>query len=316
MTSMSKLMCIAVIVLMMLGVGCESQNHNDVYANKDVVLRFIEISNAAEWDRLDEVVVPDFQRHSTATAGPPVRSLEAFVSLQKSFLSTFPDQQVRLDNMIAEGDFVAIRATYLGTQTGQMGNLPATGKSVDGPFIAFFRIDSGKIAELWVEWDNVAMLNQLGFPPLRPSGDVTAKRKDLAVDFLRGIYTGDPSVVDQIAAPDIVVSYPIFNEVFKTPVVRGRDAVRDFAIGFGKRWIDASVTVRQVMADGDAVVLVWEFQAQSANPDKSRAAEPSKKAWGGVTIYRFNESNQIMLELGEESTPGPMARVPAAFAEM
>jgi predicted ester cyclase len=228
----------------------------------------------------------------------------------------FPDQQVRLDNMIAEGDFVAIRAAYLGTQTGPMDNLPATGKSVDGPFIAFFRIDSGKIAELWVEWDNVAMLTQLGLlPPMLPE-DADAKRKKLAVDFLRGIYTGDPSVVDQIGAPDIVVSYPIFDEIFKTPAIRGRDAVRDFAIGFSKRWIDARVTVRQVLADGDAVVLIWEFQARSANPDHSGDAELSKKAWGGITLYRFNDSNQIILELGEESTPGPAARVPAAFNEM
>jgi len=313
---MSKLTFITVFALMVLSAGCESQHDNDLDANKNIVRRFVEISNAAEWDRLDEIVAPDFQRHSTATAGPPVRSLDAFVSLQESFLSAFPDQQVRLDNMIAEGDFVAIQAAYLGTQTGPMGDLPATGKSVDGPFIAFFRIDSGVIAELWVEWDNVAMLNQLGLPPPMLSEDAAAKRKSLAVSFLRGIYTGDPSVVDQIAAPDIVVSYPIFGDIFETPAIRGRDAVRDFAIGFGKRWSNAVVTVHQVMADGDAVVLFWEFQAQSSNPANSSDAESSKHAWGGVTLYRFNESNQIMLELGEESTPGPVARIPGAFDEM
>lgn len=313
---MSKVKLFAVFALIVLCAGCESQQDNVLDANKNLVRRFVEISNAAEWDRLNEIVALDFQRHSTATAGPPVRSLVDFISLQKSFLSAFPDQQVRLDNMIAEGDFVAIRAAYLGTQSGPMGNLPATGRSVDGPFIAFFRIDSGKIAELWVEWDNVAMLTQLGLsPPILPE-DADAKRKKLAVDFLRGIYTGDPSVVDQIAAPDIVVSYPVFNEIFKTPTIRGRDAVRDFAIGFGKRWIDANVTVRQVIADGDGVVLVWEFQARSANPENSGDAESTKKAWGGVTLYRFNESDQIMLELGEESSPGPVARVPDAFNEM
>ena len=36
--------------------------------------------------------------------------------------------------------------------------------------VAMFRIDSGRIAELWVEWDNVAMLSQLGlFPPSPPA---------------------------------------------------------------------------------------------------------------------------------------------------
>jgi steroid delta-isomerase-like uncharacterized protein len=310
---MSTVKFFAVIALIVLCVGSESQQDNDLDANKKLVRRFVEISNAAEWDRLAEIVALDFQRHSTATAGPPVRSLDDFISLQKSFLTVFPDQKVRLDNMIAEGNFVAIRAAYLGTQTGPMGNLPATGKSVDGPFIAFFRIDSGKIAELWVEWDNVAMLTQLGLsPPLLPE-DADAKRKKLAVEFLRGIYTGDPSVVDRIAAPDIVVSYPIFAEIFKAPAIRGREAVRDFAIGFSERWVDASVTVHHVVADGDEVVLVWEFQARSANSGKSGDAEATKNAWGGVTLYRFDEADQIALELGEESTPGPVARLPGAF---
>ena len=135
--------------------------------NKEIVRRFVELSNDANWEQLEEIVALDFRRHSAATAGDPVRSLEEFIALQKSFLSTFPDQQVRLDHMIAEGDFVAVRATYTGTQTGPMGEFPATGKSVDGPFIAFFRFESGKIAELWVEWDNVVILNQLGLlqPP-------------------------------------------------------------------------------------------------------------------------------------------------------
>jgi len=310
---MSTVKFFAVIALIVLCVGCESQQDNDLDANKNLVRRFVEISNAAEWDRLAEIVALDFQRHSTATAGPPVRSLDDFISLQKSFLTVFPDQKVRLDNMIAEGNFVAIRAAFLGTQTGPMGNLPATGKSVDGPFIAFFRIDSGKIAELWVEWDNVAMLTQLGLsPPMLPE-DADAKRKKLAVEFLRGIYTGDPSVVDRIAAPDIVVSYPIFAEIFKAPAIRGREAVRDFAIGFSERWVDASVTVHHVVADGDEVVLVWEFQARSTNSGKSGDAEATKNAWGGVTLYRFDEADQIALELGEESTPGPVARLPGAF---
>lgn len=163
---------IGILAFAVLCAGCEPRRKATLEANKDLVRQFTEISNAAEWDRLGEIVAPDLRRHSAATAGPPVRSLEEFIALQKSFLMTFPDQRVRLDAVIAEGDFVAVRATYTGTQTGPMGELPATGKPVDGPFIAFFRIESGKIAELWVEWDNVAMLSQLGmFPPPSPPSE-------------------------------------------------------------------------------------------------------------------------------------------------
>jgi predicted ester cyclase len=46
-----------------------------------------------------------------------------------------------------------------------MGDFPATGNRVESKFLAIFRIEEGKIAELWVEWDNVAMLTQLGLFP-------------------------------------------------------------------------------------------------------------------------------------------------------
>jgi len=173
---MKKGMLVSIVVCAILSGGCEGQQPDNRESNKQVVQQFITISNAAEWDQLSEVVAADFKRHSSATSGPPVRSLDEFIALQKSFLSTFPDQQVRLDSIIAEGNLVAIRATYLGTQTGPMGEFPATGKSVDGPFIAFFRIESGKIAELWVEWDNVSLLNQLGLlPPKSPAHQAKAE---------------------------------------------------------------------------------------------------------------------------------------------
>jgi len=74
-----------------------------------------------------------------------------------------------MQQLVAEGDRVAGLATYSGTQTGPMGDIPATGKAVEAPVLAMFRIEEGRIAELWVVWDNVAMLTQLGqFPPSRP----------------------------------------------------------------------------------------------------------------------------------------------------
>jgi len=77
-----------------------------------------------------------------------------------------PDQKVVNEMLIAEGDKVAAYATYSGTQTGPMGGFPATGKSVNFKFLGFFRIEEGRIAEIWVEWDNLNMLTQLGlFPP-------------------------------------------------------------------------------------------------------------------------------------------------------
>lgn len=153
-------------------VGCARSPTAQLEANKDLVRRFTEALNTADWDALDELVTEDFSRHSQATAGPEANSREEFIQLQESFLVTFPDQRVTIQKLIAEGDEVAVLATYSGTQTGPMGEYPATGRSVESTFLAFFRIEAGRIAELWVEWDNVAMLTQLGLfpPPPAPSG--------------------------------------------------------------------------------------------------------------------------------------------------
>ena len=68
--------------------------------------------------------------------------------------------------LVAEKDKVAAYATYSGTQTGPFGDLPPKDKFMESKFMTIFRIENGQIAEIWVEWDNLAMLTQLGhFPP-------------------------------------------------------------------------------------------------------------------------------------------------------
>lgn len=154
-----------------LAIGCAGSSSAQLEANKDLVRRFTEATNAADWDGLSEIVAEDFSRHSAATTGPAVTSREEFIELQESFLVSFPDQHVEMERLIAEGDYVAGRALYTATQTGPMGDFPATGRAVEAPFLAMFRIEAGQIAELWIEWDNLAMLGQLGLLPTpSPSG--------------------------------------------------------------------------------------------------------------------------------------------------
>ncbi len=160
---------LAILPLLLMASGLPGQQPGSATTaeeNKALVRRFNAATNEQRWNALAELVADDFTRHSAATAGPPVTSRQQFIALQKSFLESFPDQWVTLEDLVAEGDRVAVRATYTGTQSGPMGEFPATGKRVSAPFLGIFRIESGRIAELWVEWDNLAILTQLGlFPP-------------------------------------------------------------------------------------------------------------------------------------------------------
>lgn len=164
----NRMMMILVVTsaLVLLGAGSnEGASSGDLEANKALVREFNDLVNSQDWAGLESVVASDFKRHSAATQGPPIRSLADFVALQKNFLQSFPDQHVELQQVFGEGDRVAVLGTYNATHTGPLGDVPPTGKSLSSPFLGIFRIEGGKIAELWIEWDNLALMAQLGFAP-------------------------------------------------------------------------------------------------------------------------------------------------------
>lgn len=137
--------------------------------NKALVRRFGEAMNARRPDLLDDIVARDFVRHCQATPQVDVRSLQEFKEFLKQDAAVFPDSVQTLRHQVAEGDLVAVWVTYEGTQKGPMGPFPASGKRMQLDFAAFLRVQDGKIAEMWVTWDNMAALAQLGHLPPNPS---------------------------------------------------------------------------------------------------------------------------------------------------
>lgn len=135
-------------------------------------------------------------------------------------------------------------------------------------------------------------------------------RKARVERYIRGVYGGDPSVVDELAGDEIVSSYPIFTELFGAPTVRGREAMKQFVNRFGSRWTQARLSVHEAIEEGDRVVLVWSFRARRRGAG-GQGQPPTDKEhrWGGITLFRFNSEGKIVAEIGEESSPGPFARL-------
>lgn len=140
---------------------------------------------------------------------------------------------------------------------------------------------------------------------------VAANRLEVAERYFRAVYTGRGDGLDDLVAPDIVVSYPIFQDRFGTPALRGREAVKNFARGFGSRWSDAEVIIYDSVVDEEAVVLVWSFRARWMGPNEGDG-EDVERSWGGITLIKFDEQRRVIMELGEESEPGPSGRLGAA----
>lgn len=130
--------------------------------NKSLVRALVEAINAQDWQRVLGLLASDFKRHSTAAGEPAVSCAKEFVAFLEAEFATFPDASETLLDLVAEGDKVAARHHFRGTQLGPMGSLPPTGRVLDATYIAIYRVENERIAEAWAEWDNLAGLKQLG----------------------------------------------------------------------------------------------------------------------------------------------------------
>ena len=72
------------------------------------------------------------------------------------------DVHYDIDDILTEGDKVAVRLTQSGTHTGSVRGIPPTGKRFSVDYVHWFRIADGKVAELWAVRDDLSRLAQLG----------------------------------------------------------------------------------------------------------------------------------------------------------
>ena len=133
--------------------------------NKAVIRRFIEAWNNRRPEEFDALIAPDVVRHCQATPALEVHNLDQLKEFLRLDTAVFPDSKQTLVHLVAEGDFVGVWAIYEGTQRGPMGPLPASGKKTRFDFGGVFRMANGKIAEWWITWDNMTILQQLGHMP-------------------------------------------------------------------------------------------------------------------------------------------------------
>jgi predicted ester cyclase len=129
---------------------------------KQTVEAFVHAINSQDWTRLDSLVAMDFVRHSIAAADPPVRNRSDLVMYLRREFEIFPDAQEIILDIFAEGEKVAVRHHFRGTQRGAMGSYLPTSRTISAEYIAIYRVQNGRLIEAWAEWDNLAGLRQLG----------------------------------------------------------------------------------------------------------------------------------------------------------
>ena len=113
---------------------------------------------------IDQSFDPDYVNHQApdVDGGTKTLHLTAWRELIGGFHAGFSDTQIEVLAQIAEGDLVATRWRFTGTQTGTYLGLAPTGKTISWTGMQIDRFSDGKIAETWVNWDMYSMFEQLG----------------------------------------------------------------------------------------------------------------------------------------------------------
>jgi steroid delta-isomerase-like uncharacterized protein len=140
--------------------GVSDPGPNPAEKNVALVKRFIEeIWNKGNLSLMDEFLIQDFEDHNLLYVAP--RGYNGFKSSVNLFRSAFPDFQFTLDQILAEGDRLAIRLTGRGTHKGNFMGIPPTEKNVSFDSMTFMRVQDGKIAEHWGLLDIPGLVQQL-----------------------------------------------------------------------------------------------------------------------------------------------------------
>lgn len=130
-------------------------------ANKEVVREYIDaLLIRGDFSHAKNFVVDGFSIDRSAVpdaiAGP-----EGLHKQMDMLKAAFPDLQLRIADLFAEGDKVAVRFEAPGTQTGSFAGISPTGRSVTWKGIVIYKVQDGKVAHAWADWDDVGLLQAL-----------------------------------------------------------------------------------------------------------------------------------------------------------
>ena len=142
----------------------------------DLVRRlFEEVFNRQDFGALPDLVAEHYVEHAISPFGTdepgPVDGPSHMRGVVEWLVGQYPDLQMTVETIVAEGDTVAARVASEGTNLGLLnGFIPATGKRFSAEQCHWYRVDdTGKLAEHWAIRDDLRTMTQLGLVSVGPA---------------------------------------------------------------------------------------------------------------------------------------------------
>ena len=136
--------------------------HND---NVAAIESAVAQMNAGNVDGYLELYADDLTVHGYP---PGVEGKAGVSEFYRSFRNAFSDFELAAQDVLAEGDKVAVRYTIRGTHSDELLGVPASGNKVEVEGQSFFRFENGRVAERWQSLDVMTLMQQIGALPAPP----------------------------------------------------------------------------------------------------------------------------------------------------
>ena len=285
----------------------QEDKHMAVSVNymKDAMVHMYEEANRGNLEVFGELLAPNFVGYGGA-GFQDLHGVKSFKDLYTTFLSAMPDLSFRVEQMIAEGDMIAVRGTLSGTHEGNfMGMAAATHKKITWTGTAFFRFNEQGLTDArWQEWDGMQVMQQMGVIPTPPGGDVVPPVP--VPPYIPGAEATSPSwnkatvrrFIDEVwNKGNLAVADEVFHPEATSPsaptLPKGPAAVRMLTTMFRSAMPDYHMDIIDIVADGDLVCARFTQSGTQTGELMGIPATGRKATWGEIGVLRFSDGKIV-----------------------
>ncbi len=132
-------------------------------SNKSAIRNLMQAFEKGDTEHVDKYFAANWVNHDPSL--PPMQGLAGAKQLI-GLWTAFSELKVTIDDVVAEGDRVAVRFAITGKHTGPLMGIAPTGKTIHVTGSGIFKVVDGKATENWVNFDSLGMMQQLGVVPM------------------------------------------------------------------------------------------------------------------------------------------------------
>ena len=116
--------------------------------NELIIQLYDEVFGRGRLELIEQLFAPTFIDHSTPEQPAGTAGVAAYALAVRT---GFPDLEISIDDLVVEGNTIAVRTTWRGTHLGMYEGVAPSGKKAQRTLMQFFRIADGLLAEEWNE---------------------------------------------------------------------------------------------------------------------------------------------------------------------